>query len=773
MEFSVPQLFEHFLSSTTAESIALDTLKQSLFIATSIQEEELEIALDGLTRVGFLNATLDPPAYSRRPDETLVLGRLRCSSKGFCFAIRDEPGVEDIYIHASNLNGAWNGDQVVARITKEGVGRRSPEGEVAAVVERANPTLVGRIKKSSNGLRAVPLDDRLLFELDLEHAEETLTPEALEGKFAYIEVLRYPLGNLLPVGKIRKVLGNSPETSMDIDLVCCKYNLPQSFSPEITAAAETSVPKVQKIEIKKRQDYRDWLTITIEPLDLQHPHSLQPNAAVSLATTDDGWQLGVHIADVAHWVEEGSLLDREAQNRGTAVFLDAAVFPLFPTELESHFALVAQQERLTLSVLLYLNTEGELQSFEIHPSVIVSRSHLSYGQVQALSVSASEETDSPDDSELLSLLRNLQTVAQLLRQQRHQIGGFDFPMLDLSTPTSGDESRQGSLVISPNLMAHGMMSEIFWLANKAIGEHLFHLRIPALYWIQPAPPVEALQGFLRLTGNMRLDLSLSDPTQVQRQDFQHFSRRILAADVVENGSSPALCAQLLSTLVPASYSIQDYPEDLAEMPTREIHFGLGLPTPYCHITSPLHSYADLVNQRALRLLFEKGRDRKTARNKKSVDLGSSTCYEEINWQVLTPKVQEEWLTYLRTLVDPLNQRQQVVTQAEEELIGLKKSEFMQKHIGETFPGLIIGVQNYGFFVQIDPILAEGLVHVSSLKTDWYEYRSRQQSLVGRKSRRQFRLGDRVDVQIKNVDYYRQQIDLVVVSEGRFYEEEDL
>jgi ribonuclease R len=770
MEFSVPQLFEHFLSSTLAESIALDTLKQSLLITTPTQEEELEIALDGLTRVGFLEATLDPPTYSRRPDETLVLGRLRCSSKGFCFAIRDEPGVEDIYIHASNLNGAWNGDQVIARITKEGVGRRSPEGEVAAVVERANPTLVGRIKKSLSGLRAVPLDDRLLFELDLELPPDE-DPEALEGKFAYIEVLRYPLGNLLPVGKIRKVLGNSPETSMDIDLVCCKYNLPQSFSPEITELAEASVPKIQKTEIKKRQDYRDWLTITIEPLDLQHPHSLQPNAAISLAEVDEGWQLGVHITDVAHWVEEGSLLDREAQNRGSAVFLDAAVFPLFPPKLEAHFALVAQQERLTLSVLLYVDREGHLQSFEIHPSVIVSKAHLSYGQVQSLLASATEEL-SAENSELLSLLRHLQEITHHLRQQRHQIGGFDFPMLDLSMPTSGDESRQGSLVISSSLIAHGMMSEIFWLANKAVGEHLFHLRVPALYWIQPAPPVEALQGFLRLTSNMRLELSLSDPTQVQREDFQRFSRRILAPDVVENGSSPALCAQLLSTLVPASYVLQEYPDDLTEIPAREIHFGLGLPTPYCHITSPLHSYADLVNQRALHLLFEKGRDRKTARNKKSVDLGSSACYEEINWQVLPPKVQEEWLTHLHHLVDPLNQRQQVVTQAEQELIGLKKSEFMQKHIGETFPGLIIGVQNYGFFVQIDPILAEGLVHVSSLKTDWYEYRSRQQSLVGRKSRRQFRLGDRVDVQIKNVDYYRQQIDLVVVSEGRFYEEED-
>ncbi|MFS8909177.1 RNB domain-containing ribonuclease, partial [Synechococcus sp. OH2] len=264
-------------------------------------QEMLEIALDGLVRAGFLECTGDPPRYRRKPDESLVVGRLRCSSKGFCFAVRDEPGAEDVYIHGSNLSGAWNGDQVIARITKEGNRRRSPEGEVVAVVERANPTLVGRLKQTEEGFRVVPLDDRLLFELALTEGSPA---ELAEGRVAYVEVERYPLGNLPPVGTIRKILGNGPEASIDADLVCCKYDLPQEFPPAVLEAAAALPKKLSRSDQKGRRDLRDWFCITLEPLDLQHPHGLEPNVAVSLQRQEEGhWLLGVHIADVAHWLD--------------------------------------------------------------------------------------------------------------------------------------------------------------------------------------------------------------------------------------------------------------------------------------------------------------------------------------------------------------------------------------------------------------------------------------------------------------------------------------
>lgn len=337
--------------------------------------------------------------------------------------------------------------------------------------------------------------------------------------------------------------------------------------------------------------------------------------------------------------------------------------------------------------------------------------------------------------------------------------------MDLLTPHSADESGYGPLLISDRLGAHALMTEILLLANQILGHHLRQLGIPSLARVQPAPAAEALQSFLRLANAMKLDLNLQDPAVVTLADWQRICARITAPDVLASGASPALVAQMLATLPPVEYRLQPLEEQLG-------HFGLGLKEPYATFTAPLRRYADLLNLRALHLALSKGRERRSSRSKTVVDLHGPSGYGQIDWQVLSPKVQEEWQAFLQAQLPKIQEGYRIRQQAERELMGLKRSEFMQKHLGEVFPGLIIGVQNYGFFVQVDPILAEGLVRVSTLKNDWYEYRGRQQALVGRKSRRQFRLGDRVEVQIKNVDYYRQQIDLAVIGEGRPYEEEE-
>ncbi len=765
MDFS--RIFHHFFSQPAEQWTDKDALLALLPASDPEAPEMLEIALDGLVRAGFLERAGDPPRYRRKPDEALVVGRLRCSSKGFCFAVRDEPGAEDVYIHGSNLSGAWNGDQVVVRITKEGNRRRSPEGEVVAVVERANSALVGRLKQTEEGFRVVPLDDRLLFELVLSKPDPSspeAAPELAEGQVAYVEVERYPLGNLPPVGTIRKILGSGPEASLDADLVCCKYDLPQAFPPSVLEAAATLPKKLSRSDQKGRRDLRDWFCITLEPLDLQHPHGLEPNVAVSLQRQeDDHWLLGIHIADVAHWLDPDHPLEQEAQRRTATVYLDSVVLPLFPPEVHSRLALLPQQERLAYSLLLTLDAEGTVRNFEIYPSLVQSRAHLSYGQVQALLATAADLGPEEEVPELMALLQNLLRLSQILRVKRHQAGGFDLPLLDLLTPYSADESGYGPLLISDRLGAHALMTELLLLANQTLGRHLRQLGIPSLARVQPAPTPEALQNFLRLANAMKLDLNLQNPEAVTLADWQRICVRITAPDLLAAGATPALVAQLLATLPPVEYRLQPLQEPLG-------HFGLGLSEPYATFTAPLRRYADLLNLRALNLALSRGRTRRGPRSKTVVDLHGPGDYDQIDWQVLPPKVQEEWQAFLQAQLPKIQEGYQLHQQAERELMGLKRCEFMQKHLGETFPGLIVSVQNYGFFVLVDPILAEGLVRVSTLKNDWYEYR--KQALVGRKTRRQFRLGDRVEVQIKNVDYYRQQIDLAVIGEGRPYEEEE-
>jgi ribonuclease R len=195
------------------------------------------------------------------------------------------------------------------------------------------------------------------------------------------------------------------------------------------------------------------------------------------------------------------------------------------------------------------------------------------------------------------------------------------------------------------------------------------------------------------------------------------------------------------------------------------HFGLALSQGYGHFTSPLRRYGDILNHRILHAVFDQGRDRRTTRAKERVNLRHSSCHGQISWNVLPPEIQRELETAIAAAVPHLNEREKIAQQAQQDLEGLQKAKQMQERTGEVFRGLITGIQSYGFFVEIEELMVEGLVHVSSLKDDWYEYRSRQQTLIGRKSRRQYRLGDRVEVQVKSVDYYRQQIDLVVVGGG--------
>jgi ribonuclease R len=766
MEFSVARLFAQFQpqsdDATPPSSLTRSALEAALDISRPSQQEQLTVALDALVRIGYLaveSHDTGEAVYRLSENDKLVEGQLRCSSKGFCFAIRNEPGVEDVYIHGTNLNGAWNGDRVLARVVKDGNRRRSPEGHVAAVIERANPTVVAQLKRDETGFKAVPLDDRLLFELDLaftqsdetadELAESLIPPEAAEDKFVYVEVERYPLAQLPPRGYVHKILGSSQHVSMDIDLVCCKHELQLSFPDAVEAAADKVHSKLTKTDLKKRQDYRDWFTVGFAVGE--SPHQL---ALTLMQKQGQLWQLGVHIVDVAHALLVDHPVDAEARQRGISAHLDGVVLPLFPEQVRQQCGFAAGDERTAISVLLLLAADGSVQSYKIHPSVVSCNRLVGDSQAEAF-LSGSESAE-PD---LVAFLEELIDLGPQLRQHRHQAGGCDFN-LPQSDAHFIDEGNGGVPVIDPARTVRAAIAEIQILANHAIAKHFHELGVPALFRVQPIPTPEMLQSFLRLLDNMALGVELANPDSVSPKDLQGITQRIGAEEGAASASGPHLARQLADVLPEASEQLEVAP-----------HCGVGY-TPYCHATAPLQRYVDLLHQRLLHAIFSKGRDRRSSRVKTGVDLTSSSCHGQVNWGVLPPKLEKEWQELLEASVEHINTRQNLVRAAEEELAGLKRSEYMQQHVGQTVNGTIVGVQNYGFFVLTDPVLAEGLVHVSSLKNDWYEYRNRQQALVGRKSRQQFRLGDRIEVEVKSVDYYRQQIDLAAVGGGKVYEDEE-
>jgi ribonuclease R len=763
MEFSIAALMANF---TDDKLVAPKVLEHKLDCKDDINIRKLQIALDALEKIGVL--LKERGRYRRVTEEGVVEGKLRCSSKGFCFAIQDVEGADDIYIRESHLNNAWNGDRVLVKVTKEGSRRRSPEGEVKLILERANPSVLARIKQVEDGFRAVPLDDRLLFELNLQNGMSL--DDAIE-QLVHVQILRYPLGQHPPVGKVARLLGGDTD-AVDVDIVCCKHDLPLSFPDPVQQAAKALSGKITKTEIKKRLDLRKLTTVTIKS-DYQQTNPDSIDDAITLTKTDtDHWQLGIHIADVAYYVAPDSPIDREAHKRGISIYLGDLIIPMLPQPLtENLCAFLVGKERLAISVLVTLDAAGEVVEYEIQPSVLQVDYQLSYQQAQAIleREASGQELSKAEQKQfgpILTWLDNLAELSHALKEQRRERGAFELNLPEKPLPSNNDgagdgqplfipkfhyddEGALGAMVVSPSVPTHAMIAELMLLANQLVALHLQELGVPGIYRVHPTPDPDDVQELMKLAGSMGIDLKLMEENTVQSQDYQNFTQKLAESD-----AERVLTYLLLETFKPAFYGTQP-----------KAHFGLALEQGYTHFTSPVRRYPDLLVQRVLHTVFEQGRDRKSTRAKEVVNLRHSSCHGEISWNVLPPETQQELESYLHTVVIHLTERERVAQEAEQDLEGLKKADLMRERTGDIFHGLITGVQSYGLFVEIEELLVEGLVHVSSLKDDWYEYRSRQQTLVGRKNRKQYRLGDRIEVQVKSVDYYRQQIDLLAVGGG--------
>jgi ribonuclease R len=745
MEFSIATLLANF---TDDKLVARKLLEKKLGCEDDISLQKLYIALEVLEKIGIL--VKERGKYRRVSEDGVIEAKLRCSSKGFCFAIQDMEGAEDIYIRESHLSNAWNGDRVLVRVLKEGSRRRSPEGEVKLILERSNHTLLARIKQVESGYRAVPLDDRLLFELKL-FANGIKLDNAIDH-LAHVEVMRYPLAQYPPLGRVVQILGSDAEAAADIDLVTCKHDLSRTFSDNVQDAAAKLPKKLLKADLKNRVDLRNLFTLTIVPtLD-----SKVVENAFSLEKTSTGnWLLGFHITDVSHYVQPDEALDREAIRRGRSVYLGDLVLPMLPEGVAERCSLVPGSDRLALSVLITIDYQtGQVLEWEIKESVIKVDLPVSEEEAEAILSNANSKP-----SLGVLLLQQLGLLYQPLKQARLDRGSLQLNLPPNQNPYH-DEGLLGA-VVAQDSPVRSLLCEMVLLVNQLIATHLSALAVPAIWRVQGAPDSEDVQEMLKLAINLGVELALDAEVNIQPIDYQHLTKAF-----ADSPSEQVLTYLLQDTLKPSGYST-----------TKGSHFGLALVEGYTHFTSPLRRYPDLLMQRVFYTLLENGRDRRNTRVKERVNLRSSSCHSEINWNVLAPELQQELQSDLTRLIVQLNDREKEVQEAEADLAGLQKAQLMKQRIGEVFNGVITGVQSYGFFVEIEvpskelgagantniPVRVEGLVHVSSLKDDWYEYRARQQALFGRKNRASYRLGDRVAVQVKSVDYYRQQIDLVTVG----------
>ncbi|MCI0574500.1 MAG: ribonuclease R, partial [Myxococcaceae bacterium] len=554
----------------------------------------------------------------------------------------------------------------------------------------------------------VPFDRRVLHELFVPAGEER---GAVAGQMVLAEITRPPTGARNPIGRVLEVLGRLEEPGVDLKVVMAKHGLPDAFPPEVEAEASGVPSAVAEQDRRGRTDFRGWDTVTVDP-ETARDH----DDAISLdALPGGGWRLAVHIADVAHYVPAGSALDQEAYLRGTSVYFPDRVVPMLPHALSSNIcSLVEGQDRLTQTVVLELDAKGGVRKAEFHDGVIRSRARMTYQQVQAI-----VDGDASLRQRfllLVPLFLRMDELARLMRQRRHERGSLDF---DLPEPklVLDEAGGMAGIVAHERLDSMRVIEEFMLAANEAVAARLDQAGMPALFRIHEQPDPRKVEEFTELVASFgyRVPANLE---AIRPQDFQLVLRQI------EGKPEEKLVSYLLlRTMKLARY----HEENLG-------HFGLAAPM-YAHFTSPIRRYPDLVAHRALRAL------RVGAAGGANGELPAD----------------------LAEMGRHLSDMERRASEAERELIEWKKVRFMSGKLGEAFSGYVTGVQAFGLFVELDEIYVQGLVHVSSMTDDYYLFNEKAHTLRGESTRKAYRLGDRVEVQVVRVDLERRQVDFALVD----------
>jgi ribonuclease R len=597
---------------------------------------------------------------------------------------------------------------VVVRIERTTV--KGHEGRIIRVLERALQRIVGRYESDGRfGGHVVPFDKRVLHEMFIPAGENA---GAEPGQMVAAEMTRPPTATRNPVGRVLEVLGRLEDQGVDLKVVMAKHALPDAFPPEVEAEAARVPTQVRPEDTAGRTDFRPWATVTVDP-ETARDH----DDAISLDRLPNGhWLLAVHIADVAHYVREGSTLDQEAYLRGTSVYFPDRVVPMLPHALSSSIcSLVDGQDRLTQSVVMEIDAKGRVKKAEFHDGVIRSAARMTYQQVQKIVDGDKElrERFAP----LAPLFERMDELAKLMRQRRYERGSLDFdlPEPKLVLDASG---KMTGIVASERLASMRVIEEFMLAANEAVAAKLSAAGVGALYRIHERPDPEKVEEFCELVASLGYRVP-GNLEEIRPEDFQLILRQI-------EGKPEA---KLVSYLLLRTMKLARYHEENLG------HFGLATDM-YAHFTSPIRRYPDLVVHRALRALRHGGPDPERAAQLKEA---------------------------LPEMGRHLSEMERRADEAERELIEWKKVRFMADKLGDVFRGYITGVQAFGLFVELNDVYVSGLVHVSSMTDDYYLFDEKAHLLKGENTKKVYRLGDKVEVQIVRVDLERRQIDFALVD----------
>src|SRR5579864_2620333 len=637
----------------------------------------------------------------------LHVGRLQTHPGGYGFVVPERPlDGGDIYVSGPHLNEAMHGDRVVARVERVKDGGRL-EGRIIRILERSNAQLVGRYDRDQDGMGyVVPFDRRVLMDIFVPPGQEG---GADPGQMVTVELTRWPTSTRGATGRVGAVLGTIDAPGVDTEIIINKYGIPDAHSPEAVAEAVGMGGSVSARDIAGRSDLRHLATVTIDG-----EHARDFDDAITIDTLPSGhYWLGVHIADVSHYVQEGSALDREAYERGTSVYFPERAVHMFPAELATGLcSLNPHVDRLVQSCLMEVDRRsGAVVRYEMHDGVIHSDARMTYTEVNKILTDRDPETIERYRP-LAPAFERMHELFEILHARRRRRGSIDFDLKE-SQIVLDDAGAVEAIVASERNVAHRLIEEFMLLANETVASHLERLGVPTLYRIHEEPDplkVEVFEEFISTLG-----YTLSGPTD--GLEPRHFQR--LVDKIHGKPEEKPIAFLMLRTMQKARYESVNVG-----------HFGLAAEA-YTHFTSPIRRYPDLVVHRALRESRQGMSDERRAELAEDLpEIGRHT-----------------------------SERERRASEAERELVQWKKVRFMEDKVGDVFDGYVTGVSAFGLYIELVEHFVEGMVHVSTMADDYYRFVERAHLLRGEKNGRVYRLGDRVRVQVIRVDLERRQIDL--------------
>ena len=660
------------------------------FDATPLARRQIKDILAQLVRDGKLQR--HKGNRFEAPGRAPVEGTILIHRDGYGFVVPSTKIANldsDIFIPAAVIGSALNGDKVQVEITYRKPGGRA-EGRVVNVVKRARETVVGQLRFDGRVFFVAPSDEKL--------PEKILIPDASsehKDKIVEVEITRFPTATFWPAGKIVSVIGFLDDPNVETQVIIKKFGLPTEFPREVEEEAARLPDTLSAHDLEARDDFRQRPAITIDPTTAR-----DFDDAIDVNILPDGsFQLGVHIADVAHFVHSGSAMDREARIRGTSVYFPDRVLPMLPEKVSNHLcSLNPKTDRLAMSVMMHISREGDVRDYSFHNSVIHSRARMTYDDVQKIldgdgALAAQHATILPE-------IRKIDRLARILQKRREESGAIDFdlpePMIEYN-----DQGDVTGIVKSIRHFSHRIVEEFMILANEVVARHLENSEIESIYRIHEEPDPGKVESFAELVSMFGLKFR---PKRIHPAEFQRFISSI-------EGRPDE---RMLSYLMLRSFKQAVYSADNAG------HFGLASEA-YTHFTSPIRRYPDLVVHRILKAAIARRRAPVLSR------------------------------AQLEAIASESSERERLAEQAERELFEWKKMLLMEQHLGDSFDAVIVSVWKDGFNVELVDLFVEGFVPLADLPEGQYRFDPDERALLARNGRRRFRLGDRLKVQVARVD----------------------